>query len=296
MATMSAGEDFCHTALDSNFQPLALMTLVIGDLQGCNGRLGALLHRADPHHEQSLWFCGDLVNRGPHSLQALQRVQALGDRAVAVLGNHDLHLLATSVGARKLHRHDTLTPILEHAERDALLTWLRHRPLAHFAQGHLMVHAGVLPQWDVQDCLALAEEVQAVLRGPHWGDFLGVMYGNQPDRWDPSLSGDDRLRLIVNAFTRLRFIAPDGAMDFTLKESAQSAPAGYLPWFEMAGRRTAQTPIIFGHWSTLGLILRPHLLALDTGCVWGGSLSAVRLEDREVFQVRCPRERDPAHF
>jgi len=272
------------------------MTYAVGDIQGCCHRLDRLLHLIDPHRLETLWFCGDLVNRGPHSLQALQRVHALGDRAVAVLGNHDLHLLASSVGARKLHRHDTLTPILEHPERDALLTWLRHRPLAHFEHGHLMVHAGVLPEWDVEACLALAEEVQSVLRGPHWGDFLRVMYGNQPDRWDPSLRGDDRLRLIVNAFTRLRFIAPDGAMDFTLKEGADTAPPGYQPWFEIAGRRTEQTPVVFGHWSTLGLILRPNLLALDTGCVWGGSLSAVRLEDREIYQVKCPRERDPAHF
>lgn len=272
------------------------MTLVIGDLQGCNSRLGDLLRKAAPLKDERLWFCGDLVNRGPHSLQALQRIKSLGDRAVAVLGNHDLHLLATAVGARKPHRHDTLDPILRHPDRDSLLTWLRHRPLVHHEHGHLMVHAGVLPEWDLTTCLALAEEVQRVLRGPDWGDFLTVMYGNHPDRWDNSLAGDDRLRLIVNAFTRLRFLTPDGAMDFSIKEGADAAPAGYRPWFDMPGRRTEGIPIVFGHWSTLGLVLRPDLMALDTGCVWGGHLTALRLEDRAVFQVKCPRERDPAHF
>jgi bis(5'-nucleosyl)-tetraphosphatase (symmetrical) len=272
------------------------MTIAIGDLQGCNHRLAELLHRVQPDPHEPLWFCGDLVNRGPHSLQALQRVYGLGDRAVAVLGNHDLHLLATAVGARKPHRHDTLSPILNSPDRDDLLTWLRHRPLAHHERGHLLVHAGVWPQWDLAECLALAEEVQTVLRGPHWGDFLRVMYGNLPDRWDRALSGDDRLRLIVNVFTRVRFLTPEGAMDFSIKEGAEQAPAGYQPWFDAPDRRTQEVTIVFGHWSTLGLILRPNLLALDTGCVWGGHLTAVRLEDRQVVQVKCPRERDPAHF
>jgi len=272
------------------------MTLAIGDLQGCNARLGALLRQADPDRQQSLWFCGDLVNRGPHSLQALQRIKAMGDRAVAVLGNHDLHLLATAVGARKPHRHDTLDEILRHPEREALLHWLRHRPLLHRAQDHLMVHAGLWPQWDAAQCESLAEEVQQVLRGPHWGDFLKVMYGNLPDLWNETLSGDDRLRFVVNVFTRIRFIAPDGRMDFSLKEGTEQAPEGYRPWFDVPERRTADLTVIFGHWSTLGLMTRSRLLALDTGCVWGGHLTAVRLEDRALFQVPCPRERDPSHF
>lgn len=272
------------------------MTIAIGDLQGCSHRLDELLHRIDKDPTEPVWFCGDLVNRGPHSLQALRRVKGLGARAVAVLGNHDLHLLATAVGARKPHRHDTLDAILDSPERDALLHWLRHRPLVHHVEGHLLVHAGVWPTWDLGDCLGLAGEVEQVLRGPHWADFLRVMYGNTPDRWDPQLSGDDRLRFIVNALTRLRFITPEGTMDFSLKEGADQAPPGFVPWFDVPGRRTAGLSVVFGHWSTLGLTLRPELLGLDTGCVWGGHLTAVRLETREVVQIKCPRERDPAHF
>ena len=270
------------------------MTLAIGDLQGCNARLGALLKRADPWTDRRLWFAGDLVNRGPHSLESLRRVRDFGSRAIAVLGNHDLHLLATAVKVRKSHRSDTLDSILAAPDRVELLDWVRSRPLAHFDKGHLMVHAGVFPDWNVEQTLLLAGEVEKVLRGPHWVDFLSVMYGNTPDRWDETLSGDDRLRAIVNAFTRMRYLDSKGRMNFTEKESADRPPAGLIPWFDAPGRRTADVTVIFGHWSTLGLLMRPNLIGLDTGCVWGGALTAVRLQDREVFQVRCPRSRDPA--
>jgi bis(5'-nucleosyl)-tetraphosphatase (symmetrical) len=268
--------------------------LAIGDLQGCNARLGALLHRADPDNSRPLWFAGDLVNRGPHSLAALRRLQALGNRATVVLGNHDLHLLASATGVRKIHRSDTLLPIMDAEDRNALLDWVRTRPLAHLADGHLMVHAGVFPQWSPDETVALAAEVQAVLSGPHWVDFLRVMYGNTPTRWSNSLSGDDRLRTIVNGLTRMRFIDAEGGMDFEVKEGANDAPPGLTPWFDVPDRRTAEVTVIFGHWSTLGLLMRPNLLGLDTGCVWGGSLTAVSLSDREVFQVKCHRERDPS--
>jgi bis(5'-nucleosyl)-tetraphosphatase (symmetrical) len=270
-------------------QPLA-----IGDLQGCNARLGALLHRADPDNSRPLWFAGDLVNRGPHSLAALRRLRALGDRATVVLGNHDLHLLASATGVRKSHRSDTLDDIMLADDRTALLDWVRTRPLAHLADGHLMVHAGVFAQWTPEETVALAAEVQAVLSGPHWVDFLRVMYGNTPTRWSHSLSGDDRLRTIVNGLTRMRFIDAEGGMDFEVKEGADDAPPGLTPWFDVPGRRTANVTVIFGHWSTLGLLMRPNLLGLDTGCVWGGSLTAVSLHDRELFQVKCHRERDPS--
>jgi bis(5'-nucleosyl)-tetraphosphatase (symmetrical) len=268
--------------------------LAIGDLQGCNARLGALLHRADPDNSRPLWFAGDLVNRGPHSLAALRRLRALGDRATVVLGNHDLHLLASVAGVRKTHRSDTLDDIMLADDRTALLDWVRTRPLAHLADGHLMVHAGVFPQWSPEETVALAAEVQAVLSGPHWIDFLRVMYGNTPSRWSSSLSGDDRLRTIVNGLTRMRFIDAEGGMDFEVKEGADDAPPGLTPWFDVPGRRTANVTVIFGHWSTLGLLMRPNLLGLDTGCVWGGSLTAVSLPDRELFQVKCHRARDPA--
>lgn len=269
------------------------MTIAVGDLQGCNGRLGALLKKADPWADRTLWFAGDLVNRGPHSLRALQRVRALGERAVAILGNHDLHLLATATGARKSHRLDTLDDILAAADRRDLLDWVRSRPLAHLEKGHLMVHAGVFPQWSAEQTLALAEEVQTVLRGPHWVDFLKVMYGNAPDTWSDSLSGDDRLRVIVNALTRMRFLHADGRMDFHMKEAATEAPDGLTPWFDAPNRQTERVTVVFGHWSTVGLLMRPNLIGLDTGCVWGGALTGVRLQDREVFQVKCPRHRDP---
>ena len=270
-------------------QPLA-----IGDLQGCNARLGALLHRADPNNSRPLWFAGDLVNRGPHSLAALRRLRALGDRATVVLGNHDLHLLASATSVRKTHRSDTLDDIMLADDRTALLDWVRTRPLAHLADGHLMVHAGVFAQWTPEETVALAAEVQKVLSGPDWVDFLRVMYGNTPTRWSNSLSGDDRLRTIVNGLTRMRFIDAEGGMDFEVKEGADDAPPGLTPWFDVPVRRTADVTVIFGHWSTLGLLMRPNLLGLDTGCVWGGSLTAVSLHDRELFQVKCHRERDPS--
>lgn len=259
----------------------------VGDLQGCCQALDRLLAHPDLEGLDEIWFAGDLVNRGPASLATLRRVRALGERAVSVLGNHDLHLLGIAVGARGAKSSDTLQEILDAPDAAELIDWLRHRPLAHWGHGHLMVHAGVLPGWSSTQALALSREVEAVLRGPHWREFLHEMYGNQPDRWDESLQGHERWRVIVNALTRLRFCSPDGVMEFNAKESAAAAPAGYLPWFEVASRASAETPIVFGHWSTLGLLQRPNLLALDTGCVWGGRLSAVRLHDRRYVGIDC---------
>lgn len=240
-----------------------------------------------------LWLVGDLVNRGPDSLGVLRWAIANQHRLNVVLGNHDLHLLAVAAGVRPAHRADTLDDILAAPDAAELIDWVRTRPLAHYEDGHLMVHAGVLPQWDAQLTLELAGEVQQALAGPRWIDFLRVMYGNEPARWDSSLAGANRLRLIVNALTRLRFCTPDGQMEFKAKLGPHQPPPGYLPWFEVPERASRDVTVVFGHWSTLGLMLRPNLIALDTGCVWGGSLTAIRLADRRCLQLACPQAQPP---
>ena len=272
------------------------MIYLVGDLQGCCKPLERLLQTIDfsPSRDQ-LYVLGDLVNRGPDSLGVLQRLRSLEGAATCLLGNHDLHLLAVAHGVRKPHRSDTLDPILNAADREDWLDWLRQQNLAVHAHGWLMVHAGVVPQWDAAQTVALAGEVEAMLRSPDVGAFLTTMYGNEPARWDERLQGVDRWRCVVNSLTRLRFCAADGTMEFATKEGAGGAPEGYMPWFEVPGRRTQGTPVAFGHWSTLGLINRDDLLALDTGCIWGGHLTAVRVHGatREVIQIPCPQAQKP---
>ncbi|MEO8407220.1 MAG: symmetrical bis(5'-nucleosyl)-tetraphosphatase [Oxalobacteraceae bacterium] len=269
-------------------------TYVIGDLQGCQRPLLELMARIDAESPApAILFAGDLVNRGPDSLAALRTVIGLGDQAGTVLGNHDLHLLAVSQGIRAPHRSDTLDDILQAPDCEALLDWLRRQPLAILQDGHLLVHAGVAPQWSAAQTLDLAHEVETALRGPHWVDLLRPMFGNTPRRWDDALTGVDRLRCIVNILTRIRFCTPDGTMDFATKGGAASALPGTLPWFDVPKRRSEDVTVIFGHWSTLGLVQRPNLIALDTGCVWGGKLTAVCLQDRSVIQVDCPQCQTP---
>lgn len=270
-------------------------TYAIGDVQGCEHALAMLVERVRQEGDEDAFFVfvGDLVNRGPQSVAALRHMKSLGERGAVVLGNHDLHLLAAAHHIRTPHRLDTLDDILAAPDRDELLDWLRCQPLALVRDGHLFIHAGVLPQWSVQQTLALAHEVHQALSGPDWVAFLRDMYGNMPDRWDDSLTGHDRLRCIVNALTRMRFCDASGRMEFKTKEAAGAAPAGFMPWFDVPGRQTADTTIVCGHWSTLGLVLRPDLIALDTGCVWGGKLSAIRLHDRALFQVDCARYQEP---
>jgi len=275
---------------------MAAMHWLVGDIQGCDEALARLLAEIgfSPSRDH-LHALGDLVNRGPHSLAVLRRLRALEGSATCLLGNHDLHLLALAHGVRRAHRSDTLHEVLAAADRDAWLDWLRQRPLADQAQGWLLVHAGVPPQWDAAQTLALAREVEAVLRGADLAPFLGAMYGNAPARWSATLDGVERWRYVVNALTRMRFVAADGSLDFQVKEGADAAPPGLVPWFDVPGRRTLGTPVAFGHWSTLGLIARADLLALDTGCVWGGCLSAARVDGgrRELVQLRCPPAQAP---
>jgi bis(5'-nucleosyl)-tetraphosphatase (symmetrical) len=269
-------------------------TYAIGDLQGCAADLESLLSRIDRQSPNAqLIFVGDLVNRGPESLRTLRMVRALGKRALTILGNHDLHLLAIACGARARGRMDTMQEILGAPDCDALLTWLRQQPLALLVQDHLIVHAGVLPQWTAAQVVALSDEVTTQLRGPHWQDFLRTMYGNTPLRWTDALQGEERMRCIVNGLTRLRFCTANGDMEFETKEGPGNPPVGHLPWFDVPNRKTADVTVVFGHWSTLGLIQRPRLLGIDSGCVWGGKLTAVRLRDRQLVQVDCPQYQDP---
>ncbi len=269
-------------------------TFAIGDLQGCAAELERLLAHIDAVSPGAQFvFVGDLVNRGPESLRTLRLVKGMGDRARTVLGNHDLHLLAVSHGVRAPGRSDTINDILDAPDCDELLDWLRRQPLALMAAGHLVVHAGVLPQWTTAQAIALSAEVEAQLQSADWSDFLHTMYGNEPARWNDALQGRDRLRCIVNAMTRLRFCSADGQMEFATKEGLGNAPAGYLPWFDVAGRRTADVPVVFGHWSTLGVVQREKLIGLDSGCVWGGKLSAMRLSDRLLLQVDCRQHQQP---
>jgi bis(5'-nucleosyl)-tetraphosphatase (symmetrical) len=274
---------------------------LIGDVQGCDAALQRLLDTlAWSPSRDTLYLLGDLVNRGPDSAAVLRRLMGYGASARCLLGNHDLHLLAVAHGVRPPHRSDTLDEVLQAPDRPALLDWLRRQHLAllehHAGEDILMVHAGVLPDWSAAKTIALAQELEAVLRGPDLPDFLHRMYGNEPARWDEGLQGDARLRVIVNALTRLRFCTVQGEMEFATKEGAGAAPPAYLPWFDVPGRRTADVTVAFGHWSTLGRLDRPDVLALDTGCVWGGCLSAVRLgPDRahELIQVKCEAAQTP---
>lgn len=279
-----------------------MASYLIGDVQGCDEPLGRLLQAIDfSPSRDTVYVLGDLVNRGPASAEVLRRLMALEGSARCLLGNHDMHLLACAWGVRRPHKRDTLDALLAAPDRAALLDWLRCQPLAiHETVGGremLLVHAGVLPQWTAQQTAALAAELQDVLRGPHIGDFLHGMYGNQPDRWDDALRGNDRLRVVINALTRLRFCSADGQMEFETKEGVGAAPAGFMPWFEVPGRRTAGVAVAFGHWSTLGWLDRDDLYCLDTGCVWGGPLSALRVgasaAQQALVQVDCPQAQQP---
>ena len=264
----------------------------IGDIQGCFDEFIELVDRIDTHtaeqgisEKPKLWLVGDLINRGPKSLETIEWLMKHEDRCRIVLGNHDLNFLAVAAGIRKSKADDTLDALLHSPHRKRLVNWVRHQQLAHFEDGILMVHAGVLPQWDVAMTLAYAAELEYRLQSANWKDFIAQMYGNEPAQWRADLKGADRRRISVNALTRLRFCSANGVMEFNTKEGAGNAPSGFLPWFALPERRTRELTVVFGHWSTLGFMNTPRVIALDTGCVWGGCLSAVNLGTREAIQI-----------
>ncbi len=274
-----------------------MTTYAIGDLQGCYDPLRRLLDyiRFDPLADR-VWFVGDLVNRGPQSLEVLRFVKSLGAATTVVLGNHDLHLVMQGEGYGRASKEDTLGEVLGAADRDELLAWLRAQPLFHVQGDWAMVHAGLLPSWTVAQAKALSDEASAALTAPDYRDFLANMWGSEPASWGDDLAGWDRLRVVVNAMTRMRYVTASGAMEFRAagaKAPPAKGPPGCLPWFAAARRASADHTIVCGHWSALGFHQEPNLLALDTGCLWGGCLTAVRLEDRRVFRQPCPQQERP---
>lgn len=262
---------------------------IIGDVQGCFSSLQRLLDLIQFDDKQDvLWFTGDLVNRGPDSLGVLRFVRSLGDKHISVLGNHDLHLLAVALGFQLLHEEDTLADILTAPDCDELMAWLLHRPLLHYDArfNAVLTHAGIPPMWSLERAIALAGEVESVLRGDHAMQFLHELYGNQPDLWDDALVGYDRFRCIVNYFTRMRLCHADGRLDFAYKGTLANHPEDLYPWFSVPDRKTKHIDIVFGHWAALnGEVAVPHLYALDTGCVYGNKLTAMKLETKERFAV-----------
>jgi bis(5'-nucleosyl)-tetraphosphatase (symmetrical) len=264
----------------------------IGDLQGCYTELQNLLERLNfnPARDR-LWFVGDLVNRGPQSLDCLRFIKSLGDRAVTVLGNHDLSLLSTMAGVRKLGERDTIADILNASDRTELFDWLRRQPLLHHDTdlNYVLIHAGLPPQWDLQLAKRCAREIETLLRGREYREFFEGMYGDMPEQWSDDLGGAERWRFVTNCFTRLRYCSLDGQLDLKEKEAPGKQKHGLYPWFQVPGRRSHDVRIIFGHWSTLGCTQQDNVISLDTGCVWGGSLTAARLDGKqpEFVSVRC---------
>lgn len=271
-----------------------MSTYAIGDIHGCYQPLRCLLDKIafDPARD-TLWITGDLVNRGPASLEVLRFLFSIRESIVAVLGNHDLHLLSVAYADGRQGKHDNLNAILQADDRDELLDWLRRLKIMHHdsSLGYAMVHAGIPPQWTLDKALACAQELEEVLQSSHPQHFLAHMYGNQPDQWEENLSGMDRLRLITNYFTRMRFCRADGTLDLISKDSAVHAPEGFLPWFAHSHRKTVHDKILFGHWAALeGKTNTPGVYALDGGCVWGGQLIAMRLDDEQVFSCSCNKK------
>ncbi len=265
-----------------------MATYAIGDLQGCYNELMQLLEQINFNDQDQLWFTGDLVNRGPGSLQCLRFVKSLGDRAVCVLGNHDLHLLALHNGSGK-KANSTLEPILAAPDRDELMHWLQHRPLLHDDKslGYVMTHAGIPHIWSLKTARNLAAELEAVLQSDRAERFFANMYGNQPDLWQDDLKGPARLRCITNYLTRMRFITTEGRLEFSASGRPEEAPNGFRPWFELPPAKPLKRIQLYGHWAALGHHRNERSISLDTGCVWGNALSALRLDDGQLFSQPC---------
>lgn len=268
-----------------------MSTYAIGDIQGCMKPLQCLLEKIqfDPQKDH-LWIAGDLVNRGPDSLAVMRYLYKLRDKITLVLGNHDLHFLAVALGLRKAGKSDTLTALLDAEECNDFIAWLRTGKLLHHdaQKKFTMVHAGIPPQWDLAQAIALAQEVEQVLQSEHLEDYLANMYGNIPNIWQEELRGEARWRVITNYFTRMRFCTAEGELELETKTEAAEAPPGFLPWFAHNNRKTKNNKIIFGHWAALGGEAKAaNVYALDTACVWGGSLTAMRLEDEKIFSCEC---------
>lgn len=272
-----------------------MATYAIGDIQGCYDEFRRLLDKLDfdPAHDQ-VWIAGDLVNRGPKSLETLRFIKGLGDAAVSVLGNHDMHLIATVISLGKTGKKDTLAPILRASDCDELVHWLRHQPLFHHDQGFCMLHAGLPPQWDFKQTLHMARLVEQTMRSKDHPRFFRSMYGNKPTIWQEDLSKSDQLRFAVNCFTRLRYCTADGQLDFTQKGEPGSQPSHLIPWYAVPGRKSLDMKIIFGHWSTLGYYEDYNCYSIDTGCIWGGKLTALCLSDPvRRIQIDCPCQNQP---
>lgn len=257
----------------------------IGDIQGCYDDLLRLVDAIQfNEHTDQLWFVGDLVNRGPKSLETLRFVKSLGEAAITVLGNHDLHLLATACSIRAERKSDSLSQILEAPDRDELLHWLRHRPLFHYNDDFCLLHAGLPPQWDFAQAKEMAVLVETHLQSPDYPQFLKQMYGNKPNLWSPKLKNYERLRFVVNCFTRMRYCDDKGRLDFTHSGAPGSQPKNLQPWFKIPDRKNADLRIVFGHWSTLGYYSGHNTYCVDSGCLWGGQLTALHLGEN-VFNV-----------
>ena len=268
-----------------------MATYAIGDIQGCMGALHRLLdHIKFDQAQDRLWFVGDLVNRGPDSLEVLRFVKNLGTSAVTVLGNHDIHLLALWSQITQPGRKDTLQPILSAPDVEELLNWLRFRPLLHAENGFVMIHAGILPSWSITQATALAREVEEALQRDNFQEVLPAIYFRKSVKHSAKMSTTERLGLTANVLTRLRVCTKEGIPEFSFKGPPTEAPPGYFPWFQIPNRATRNENIIFGHWSALGIVKEKHIVALDGGCVWGRKLVTMRLEDRQFFRVHCPKK------
>ena len=262
---------------------------VIGDVHGCLPTLEKLLARIDD--TMPLIFIGDIINRGPNSLETLRLIRSLGKRARVILGNHDMHFLATAAGNGKANRRDTIAEIFQAPDAEELIDWMRHQRLMYRWKEYSFVHAAIDPAWSITEAEALAGEIQGILRGKHWKEALQEMYGK--DLWDPKLKGTARMRAILNGFTRIRFVDKKGVPDYKAKEAPGSTCPDLMPWFDYHNRKTIDDTVVFGHWSTLGLVIRPHVIALDTGCIWGGALTAIELPSRKIIQEKAPQYLDP---